>query len=1053
MLVKGLVNLKTTLVTLAFIAAAHGQTVRGFIGGTVKDSASNPVASVSITLINQETNIQRTAVTDAEGRFTITAVPAGPYRLEAQRDGFSKYIQPLTLEVDQEIHVDIPLLPGRVSDQVEVTATEEMLRTESSAMGGVIDNRFILGLPLDGRNFYQLSLLLPGVVPSAQGSAGSVRGAFTININGAREDANNFLLDGAYNGDPKLNGISVTPSVDAIREFEVATSTYDASFGRNAGGQVSVVTRSGGNQVHGTAYDFFSNAALDGSNFFAPAGQPAPAYQRNQFGATLGGPIVKNRTFFFVDYEGTRFASGQPLVTNVPTAAERVGNFSHSTFSNGYGPPINPATGQPFPNLTIPSYYMNPIGSAIANLYPLPDRNVPGANYVSSPSETDNQNHFDTRVDHSIGRSDELFARYSFADDQLFDPFGGAGFSAVPGYGLNIPSRQQNAVLGETHTFSPTLLYEMRLVFNRVANGDFQQGQGTSINHQLGLPELSSNPRDWGLSLISVNGFSPLGDEYTSPEHGVTNTYQFVDNLTWTHGRHLVKFGTDIRDLQQNAYRDVQSRGFLNFTGLLLGNPLEELLLGAPTETGGATMNNPEHLRMNSEDLFVDDTWRVRSDLVVTLGLRYEYNSPGVDAANRASLYDLSTGALQPVGQNGFPRGGYQPDYTNFAPQIGLAWSPGGRQTTVFRAAYGIHYDQSPLAYGEGLYFSAPYYNLNVYYPIQGLVNLSLSNPFPSNFPLPYPAAATAYQPYLATPYVQQWNFGIQQQLGPSRVFEIAYVGSKGTHLIDSRNINQPPPSTNQVNPGPNPNFSGIDLIESQANSIYHSLQARFQYRLSRGLSLLASYTYAKSIDDASGFFSTTGDPNFPQNSYDLSAERGLSDFNISQRFTLSYAYDLPFAKGHRWLGGWQSFGVLTFQTGLPFTVALLPDNNNTNTGIGNLGFGANDRPNVVGNPVLSNPTPQEWFNTSAFAIPPGQFGNAGRNILNGPGLETVNFSIIKNTALTERLNMQFRAESFNLLNHTNFNLPDNFIGSPTFGQVVSAMDPRRIQFALKFLF
>jgi hypothetical protein len=425
-----------------------------------------------------------------------------------------------------------------------------------------------------------------------------------------------------------------------------------------------------------------------------------------------------------------------------------------------------------------------------------------------------------------------------------------------------------------------------------------------------------------------------------------------------------------------------------------------------------------------------------------------------VDAGDRANLYNPATKPLAPVGQHGFPRVGYDPDRNNFAPTIGLAWSPGGHSTTVVRAAYGIHYDQSSLAPGEGLYFSAPYYNFNLYFPIQGLVNLSIANPFPNNFPFPYPASATAFQRNLRTPYIQQWNFGIQRQLGKSRVLEVAYVGSKGTRLIDSRNINQPQPSINQQNPGPNPFFSDIDIIESQANSIYHSFQARLEQRLSKGLSALASYTYSKSIDDASGFFSTTGDPNFPQNSYDLSAERGRSDFDIRHRFTLSYAYDLPIARGHRWLGGWQSFGVLTFQTGRPFTVALLKDYDNTNTGIGNLGFGANDRPNVVGNPRLSNPAPQMWFNTRAFAIPPpGRFGNSGRNILDGPGTQTVNFSIVKNTAFTERLTMQFRTEFFNLLDHNNFNQPDNFVGSPTFGQIVSAQDPRRIQFGLKFLF
>lgn len=1041
-------KIRLAIALFILIALAQGQTVRGVISGVVKDPAKAAISSASLAVVNEETGEKRSATTDSRGEFTVAGLLPGKYRVESEAKGFRKIGQFVTLEVDQDIRIEITL-PLGVGDYVDVTAAAPLIRQDSSALGGVIENRLIVGLPLDGRNFYELSLLLPGVVPPAQGSAGSVRGAFTINVNGAREDSNNFLLDGAYNGDPKLNGVSVTSPVDAIREFEVATSTYDTSFGRNAGGQINVVTRSGGNQLHGTVYEFFRNGAMDDKNYFAPSDQPAPKYQRNQFGGVLGGPIRKNRTFFFMDFEGTRLAAGETLVTNVPTALERVGNFSKSAV-----PAIDPTTGAPIPGGALPSYYLNPIGLAIAALYPLPNRNVAGANFVSSPAQFDNQNHGDIRIDHALSHADNLFFRYSIVDDKFFDPFGGAGYSAVPNYGLNIPSRSQNTSLGETHTFTPSLINEVRIGFNRVSSGDYQQNQGTSINHTVGLPELSTNSRDWGLSLISVNGYSPLGDEYTSPEHGTTNTYQIGDNATWTRGRHLVKFGFDSRILQQNAYRDVQSRGFIDFTGLLLGNALEEMLLGAPTESGGATMNNPEHLRTHSVDFFVNDTWRLRPDLTVTLGLRYEYNSPGVDAANRANVYNPATGTLAAVGMSGFPRAGYNADLNNFAPQIGLAWSPGGSGKTVIRAAYGIHYDQSSLAIGEGLYFSAPYYNLNVFYPIEGLYNLSLSNPFPSNFPYPYPASATAFERNLRTPYIQQWNFGIQRQLGKSRVAEIAYVGSKGTRLIDSRNINQAAPSTNPENLPPNPYFSDVDIIESNANSIYHSLQARFEQRLAKGLSALASYTYAKSIDDASGFFTTNGDPNFPQNSYNLAAERGRSDFDIRQRFTLSYAYDLPIATGHRWLGGWQSFGVLTFQTGTPFTVALLSDNDNSNTGFSNLGYGANNRPNVVGNPHISNPSATEWFNTKAFAVAPyGTFGNAGRNILDGPGLATVNFSIVKSTRVTERLNVQFRAEFFNLLNRTNFNLPDNFVGSPTFGQITSAQDPRRTQLALKFLF
>ena len=1036
---------------LVLVETAHAQSVVGAVSGVIRDPSGARVPGAAVTLTRQETGVQRTATSDARGEFTIAAVAPGEYRLQAEHQGFLRYVRTLIVEVDQrqDLRVDLALeAAGKVT--VEVAGIAPLVRPESPAMGGVIDNRQILGLPLDGRDFYQFSLLLPGVAPAAEGSAGSVRGAFSISVNGAREDANNFLLDGAYNGDPKLNGVSVTPPVDAIREFEVATSTYDASFGRNAGGQVNVVTRSGSNQFHGTAYEFFSNGALDANNFFAPSDQPAPLYRRNQFGGTLGGPVVRNSTFFFVDYQGTRTAAGQTLITNVPALAERGGDFSQSALIA-----LDPSTGQPIPGNKIPSYYLNPAGAALAALYPLPNRDVAGANFVSSPSLTDGQNQFDLRLDHSFRQSDNLFVRYSFMDDNLFDPFAGsAGDASIPGYGIQVPSRAQNTVLGETHIFTPAVLNELRLAFNRVSNGDYQQGQGVSINRQLGLPELSTNARDWGLTLTSLNGFSAIGNDPTTPEHGTTNTWQIADTATWVHGPHLVKFGVDLRLLQQNAYRDIESRGFFNFTGLLLGNPLEELLLGAPTETGGATENNPQHLRGRSYNLFVNDTWRLRRDLALTLGLRYEYNSPAVDAANRANVYDAATGSLVQLGQAGCPRGGYDPQYSNFAPRFGLAWSPGGRDTTVIRAAYGIHYDQSSLAPGEGLYFSAPYYNFNVYYPIQGLVNLSLSNPFPADFPFPYPGSAIAFQRDLRTPAVQQWSLGVQRELGKARVLEIAYVGSKGTHLIDSRNINQPQPSVNRQNPGPNPNFSEIDIIESQANSTYNSLQARLQQRLWQGLSLLASYTYAKSIDDASGFFSTTGDPNFPQNSYDLGAERGRSDFDIRQRFTVSYAYDLPFLRRHRWIGGWQSFGVLTFQTGRPFTVALLPDNDNTNTGISQLGFGANDRPNVAGNPALSSPTAREWLNTAAFTTPPyGSFGNAGRNILDGPGLQAVNVSIVKNTAIAERLNVQFRTEFFNALNRANYNLPDKFLGSPTFGQVVSAQDPRRIQFALKFLF
>ena len=439
-------------------------------------------------------------------------------------------------------------------------------------------------------------------------------------------------------------------------------------------------------------------------------------------------------------------------------------------------------------------------------------------------------------------------------------------------------------MLAETHVFTPALLNEFRAAFDRVSLGVYQQDIGHNINGHVGLPTISTNPRDFGLTSISVTGFSPLGDESNNPQHGTTNVYQLNDNLTWVHGRHQAKFGVDCRITQQNAYRDVESRGFIDFTGLILGNALEELLLGLPTDSGVATLDNPEHLRTHSYNFFANDTWRVRPNLTLTLGLRYEYNSPGVDAQNHANLYDQATQTLVPVGTDGMPRGGYFPNRNNFAPRVGLAWTPARSQRTVLRAGYGIYYDQSSLAPGEGLYFSPPYFNFNVYYPLSATAPLLLDNPFPSNFPLPTPPSALAFQRDLRTPYVQQWNFNIERSLGGSRMLEVGYVGSKGTELIGARDINQPPPSPTRILERPMPEFADIDLLESNRNSIYHSLQARFEQRLDFGLSLLASYTFAKSIDNDSSFFSSDGDPNFPQDSYDLHAERGLSNFDVRQR-------------------------------------------------------------------------------------------------------------------------------------------------------------------------
>jgi Carboxypeptidase regulatory-like domain/TonB dependent receptor len=1027
---------------------ARSQSLRGSIVGRVMDASNKPLADADVVLVDEETDWQRTAKTSANGEFAATVLPAGTYRVEASIAGYRSSSRVVVLLVDQEIYITIPLLPARSVEHVEVSTESGLLNTESATVSTVIQNREILNLPLDGRNSFELALLVPGSVPAAQGSAGSVRGAFTFNMNGAREDANNFLLDGVIDEDPKLNGFAIAPPVDAVREYEVLSNAYDASFGRNVGAQVNVLLQSGTNKFHGTVYEFLRNAALDTTNYFAPPDEATPQDVRNQFGGSLGGPIRKDRTFFFVDYEGLRIREGITQTTNVPTALERVGNFSQSSLV-----PINLATGQPFPNSVIPPAQMSPVALAIAALYPLPNLPATEQNYVSSPTEKDRSDQFDLRLDHSLSKSSELSFHYCFSDADLFEPYGDTSSSPlVPGYGNNVPGRAQNVMLSETHIFSPNFLNEVRLGFDRVSLQVNQQNQNNNLNQAVGLPTPWMNPRDTGLTQIVVSGFSTLGDEINNPQQDTSNIYELTDNASWSHGGHLVKFGADLRLLQQNAFADVESRGLIDFSGFT-GNALAEMLQDAPSYTLLAQLNNPQHLRSQSYNFYAQDQWRARPSFTLTLGLRYEYNTPAVDPHNRASIYDPYTHAIVAVGTNGVPRAGYYSDGNNFGPRVGVAWTPDAARKWVIRSGYGIYYDQSSLAPSQGLFFSPPYFNLQTFVPSPQFP-IFLENPFPSNYPGFIPNAAFTFQRNLRTPYMQQWNFSVQRQLGSSSVAELAYVGTKGTKLITNRDINQANPSPQPINLRPVPQFADIDAYESRGNSSYNALQASFTQRLHAGLSAFASYTWSKSIDDASGFFSSAGDPNFPQNSNDPWAERGLSNFDISQRFTLAYCYDLPLPAKNALLRGWQTNGVWTFQTGQPFTVTLQPGVDNSNTGIPSIEFGVVDRPNLVGNAHLSNPGPDAWFNTSAFAISPyGTFGNAGRNILTGPGFSSVNVSVIKNTLIREGLNLQFRAEFFNLLNSPNFFLPDSFVGSPSFGRILAAGTPRRVQFGLKLLF
>ncbi len=1034
------------VVALAAALPAAAQSHRASMRGLVTDSTGAVLRGAHVEATQRTTNERRTVTTDEGGRFAVPELPVGPYVVEITLAGYRSHTTRAELAVGEELWLDVPLNPS-IEQSVEVNAPLVPIERDSAAMGTLIDTRQISGLPLDGRNFLELTLLAPGTAPAPQGSASSVRGDFAFTVNGAREDANAFLLDGVYNVDPKLGTTGVRPSVDAIREFEILTSTYDASFGRNAGGQVNVVTHSGTNAVDGTAYGFFRNGGLDAKNYFAPADAADPDYDRQQFGVSVGGPLARDRAFFFVDYEGTRLDEGITRVTNVPTAAERSGDFSQS----GFARPVDPFTRQPFAGDRLP--FVHPIGASIAALYPLPNRAMPLANYVSSPTLHDNGDQFDLRVDHTLSGASRLTGRYSFGDRRLLEPFAGTGFSTVPGFGNEVARRGQNLAVSHTTTLGTTMLNDVRFGYNRVAIGVFPENPAID-NASVGLPALSTAPRDAGMSLISVAGFATLGHEYNNPQESASNTCQIADTLTWMRGAHLLKAGGEYYGIRQSAYRDVQARGFLTFVQQgYTGNALADLLLGLPVLTGGARLDNPQNLRTQSWSGFVHDDWRALPALTVSAGLRYDYVTPPVDKDDRATLYDVTTGQLVPVGSGNVPRGGFETDRNNIAPRLGFAWTLDAAARTVVRGGYGIYYNQGALATSEGLYFNPPYFNLSVLFPVPGFPPLTVDDPFRSDFPFPIPQSATTYQPDLQTPWMEHWNVNVQRQLGATRAIEMAYVGSRGHDLISARDANQPPASPNPVTLRPNPLFSDITLIESRASSKYDALQLKFQQRATRGLSLLAAYTLGKSTDDASGFFTSTGDANFPQDSRNPAAERARSAFDVRHRLSVSAAYALPFS-GNDWIEDWEVQGILTLQSGRPFTVAVHPDIDQSNTGRSNLGFGYNDRPNVSGDPSVDDPTAERWFNTTAFSFAPfGSFGNAGRNILDGPGYQNVNLAVIKHLSLGGDARLQLRAETFNVLNHANLDLPDAFLGSPTFGQILSAQSPRRFQFGIKALF
>lgn len=1026
--------------SLCFVTAACCQVTTGSVSGYVLDPSQRPIPHATVTATDLDHAAERRVLADGTGFYRITDLPPSHYRLSGVAQGFREASAPdLQVEVNAQVRLDFRLpLAGR-EESVTVSSSGSPLPSESSDLGMVVDQNRIADLPLNQRDFLQLALLTPGVTTAVQGSELSSRGAFAMHANGAREEYNDFLLDGVDNNDQDTNRYVLQPSVDSIQEFKIATNTYSAEYGRNAGAQVNVVTRSGSNAFHGFGYEYLRNDVLDSTNSF-DQGQKAKLI-RNQFGSGAGGPLQKDRTFFFASFDALRGRQGFSQFGTVPTLAERQGDFS------GLGPIIDPFSGKPFSNNQIPGFRISPLASKVLALFPLPNQPGVSGNFLGQPVEDDTNTQFIARVDHHFGNSSQLSLRYGYGQSDVFEPFTQNSLE-VPGFGDYVHDKGHNAMVNYVRNFGASSINSVTVGMNRAPRQIYPQNYQTDVNKLWGVNYLPTLPRDFGYPQISIAGFSPVGDVTEIPIDRAETTYQVNDTFSMVRGAHGLKFGTDIRKIQQNGILDLLSRGSMSFSGALSGFGITDLFLGYPTFALQSQSNNPQTQRTTSYNFFVQDDWKVTPKLTLNLGLRYEYNTPPIDPTNRMSAFNLATGKITQVGTNGVSRSGINPDWNNVAPRVGFAYALTNK--TVIRGGYGIYYDAGMLTVNSAMYFNPPYFNIYVFFPTQTSL-LTLNNPFPLSSGIVPPPSLSTLSPNLTTSYIQSWNLNVQRELTGIGTFSVAYAGSKGTHLIRSLDLNQPYPGPGSTNSrSPYPQYSNIFFTDSGADSEYQSLQISFNRQLARGLSALAAYTFSKSMDDTSAFLRTPGDANFPQNSHNYRAEHALSSFDTPNRVVLASVYSLPFHGAA--FRNFQTAAIFTAQSGQTLTPILQFDNSNTGNTGGNFG---SDRPNVVGNPNLPNPSANEWFNTAAFAVAPKySFGNAGRNILRGPGLASFDLSLSRRFLISEGTALQAQAEAFNLFNRENLNMPDNFADQPTtFGKIFSAKAPRQVQLALRFTF
>ena len=1060
--------------TLLTIVSTPAQTFRGTILGTVTDTSGAAVPGALVTIKNLDTGLVRTVTTTDDGSYSVPELPIGNYGVTVEKTGFKLgLVTGINVTVSSERRADVVLQPGNVAQTIEVQGEElPLVESTSNTLGGIVEAKIAGNLPVNGRDYLKLLFLAPGVTGSPDQITDSPGSFGTFSVNGARGRANNFLLDGTdmndgYRNDPAINeaGVFGTPAtilpVEAIAELHVE-SNFEAEYGRSAGGVINVVTKSGTNSIHGTVFEYFRNNALDARNFFNDTSQKQNPFHDNQFGGAIGGPIIKDKTFFYVDYEAVREKGAESSTACVPTA----GDIADATVAAGGT--------------------VNPVIANLLALNPWPKPNQPGTCLGNStettvPFNTVLATPFSNRVDSAIVKIDHSFninnlltGRYYIGDSTQSFPLALVGGGLVPGYNTYTPTRVQLIAISYVSTLTPSVTNEVRLGWNRFAEGFFPQDRSfdpTSIGLNTiasGTPNAGSY--NLGLPKISISGLAPLGADNGDPRQRVDTNWHYIDNLSWTHGKHALKFGYEFRRTSVSQQFNRGFRGTLSFDSIT--NFISGMPDGGSQRQGNTNRNTFE----NSSAFYVQDSYRLTNKFTVNLGLRYDYFGVINEKHQNFTNIDPTTGIGYAVGSGNL----YNPDYKNFAPRLSVAWDPFGKQKTVLRAGYGIFYD----AYSQDMFMGHLPFNssfdpgaaYNGYVgpnliSTAGLFGGALSSTNPVyGGPSPMPDAF-GVDKHIRTPYMENYNLNVQQQLTRKMVLQVGYVGSQGHKLFRFRDINQPTLSQIQqfdyTQAGDQcycvPRFFAsspyyyINYQESSANSIYNSLQTSWRIDNWHGLTSSLSYTWSHSIDDASDGEDFVPNAAQPDNSQALIRyNRGNSNFDVRNRIAWNFVYQIPDAKDSRFKlvrNGWGLTGLVTIQSGQPFQLNYNFEDDYNGTGEG---FA---RPDIIGKPVYNQHDPNNFLQLNTFAVPctlsggtgagscqlinpttggscalpvaigPNcinsmHFGSLGRNALLGPHFRQFDFSVFKDTSLTEHLKMQLRFEAYNLFNHPNFANP-----------------------------